>query len=324
MLQHNASQNKKQEVRAPLENLTKVLKEMPLTELNLQQMDQLEAMDVAQFLGDRGAVNVRKLVTQSSYDPASSANEVGVASSTVASAVTKFEVLVSALKASQFDEHRSAKGIGILSKEAIARIHFKEEASIGNIADMKKWASDWNDIVRGIGHLVQETPQDLRVVSAGNGSLIIGISGSMAVIAILAHLSKKVSGIVLDGVRVANAIEDLRHKKLMNADIEKEMRKNIAAKESNLVKETIAELKVGASENYGQEHDAHLETAVKKYVAFAKKGGEVDYLEPPSVYTDDLPEPDQIVSELRKLIAEVRDIKAETMLLTDQSIQDEV
>ncbi|WP_281973133.1 hypothetical protein [Ruegeria faecimaris] len=328
VLNHNASQNQKQPVREPLEELILALKSMPMTELNFQQVAHLDDMGVAPYLGNRGAEFVERVVTQSSYDPATSASEIGQALTSVNNAIQTLSSLVAELKNNGFKPDVLTDDLN--GDMASARIQFKQDASIGDIADMKKWSNDWNDIARGIGHLVGQTPHDLKVVGATNGSIVVCVTGSMMLISAFAFMSKKVSGIVLDVLRVQNAIEDLRHKRISNETIEKSMRDDLKKREGDLVKDIIKGLKERAEDAYEPEHDAHLETAVKKYVAFSKKGGEMDYLQPPEpeLHEDDQegePEEHQdlLVNELRELVSEIRSIKAETLLLADISGGDE-
>ncbi|MYM55186.1 hypothetical protein [Thalassovita mangrovi] len=324
VLQHNASQNQKQPVREPLEKLISALKALPMAELSFQQVAHLDDMGVACFLGVRGAEFVERVVTQSSYDPATSASEIKTATDTVNATVGTFQNLANTLKAAAFKTDNEAEKLD--SDTAMARIQFRQDASIRNIAEMKKWSGDWNDIARGIGHLVGETPHDMKVVGASKGSIIVCVTGSMMLISAFAFMSKKVSGIVLDVLRVQNAIEDLRHKRLWNDTIEKSMKDDLKKREGALVDEIIAGLKERAGDGFVQEHDAHLTTAVKKYVDFSKKGGEVDYLQPPEPeFEEDQAMGDHeesqslLVTELRDLISEIRSIKSESLLLEDMS-----
>ncbi|MDQ2093677.1 hypothetical protein [Rhodalgimonas zhirmunskyi] len=321
VLQHNATQNQKQPVREPLQDLVEGLKSLPMTELNLQQVAQLDKIGVGQYLGIRGAEFVERVVTEAGYDPATSASEMKTAADQVTNVTSMLESLASALRAAGFYADQTEEEIN--ESSAMARIQFRQDASIGNIADMKKWSADWNDIARGIGHLVGETPHDMKVVGASKGSLIVCVTGSMALISAFAFMSKKVSGIVLDVLKVQTVIEDLRHKRISNEIIERSMRDDLKKREGALVDDIIAGLKDRAG-GFAEEHDAHLKTAVKKYVDFSKKGGEVDYLKPPEPENDeeeaDGPEQAEahLIGELRDLISEIRLIKGETLLLEDQ------
>lgn len=320
VLQHNASQNQKQPVRELFQSLVESLKSLPMTELNLQQVAQLDKIGVGQYLGNRGVEFVERVVTESSYDAATSASEINAATQKVTGVTNLLKNLVSSLQAAGFHADETVEDI--VENSAMARIQFRQDASINNIVDMKKWSADWNDIARGIGHLVVETPQDMKVVGASKGSLIVCVTGSMALISAFAFMSKKVSGIVLDRLKVQSSIEDLRHKRISNEIIEKSMRDDLKKREGALVDDIIVGLKDRAGD-IAEAHDAHIQVAVKKYVNFCKLGGEVDYLQPPNAESDEVDVDGlegaeaHLIGELRDLISEVRSLKDETLLLED-------
>lgn len=319
-LLHNATQAQKVPVRDALENLVSGLRALPMNELNLQQIAHLEKIGIAELLGTQGAAYVEGLVTQSTFDPATSASQIKNSTDRINSAAKIFQGMVNALIAAGFDPTQF--DVEVDDGMAMARIHFRQEASIGNISEMKKWSADWSDIVRGLGHLVGETPQDMKVVGATKGSIIVCVVGTLSLVTVLALLSKRVAGIVLDALTVARAIEDLRHKKISNQIVEQSMKADLKAKEAALKTDIIDELKQHAGSTYSAEHDAHLELAVNKFINFSKNGGEVDYLQQPEP-EDDASEDDVdgvegqqgLVSELRELICEIRSIKEQTLLL---------
>jgi len=322
LAQNNQNQNQKQPIRESWQDLCDTLERMNLTQLNFQQLKHLEDIGIIQYLGEQGARYVKRTVKESAYDPATGAEEIKKAHSAINSAVQQFIGLQEALAAVQLTPVSFAHDIE--DDEALARIQFTSDASINNIADLKKWSNDWNDIVRGIGLCVGETPQNVRVIGASRGSILVWIGGTMLFVSLMAHMSRKISGIVLDGLRVAEAIEDLRRKKISNAAIEQALREQQKEKETRAEQELVDELKQ-KSVNFQPEHDAHLKTAVKKFMQFSKKGGVVDYIEPPrdeveleAVEDDDAAAFDpivQVTQELRDLISEIRSIKGETNLI---------
>ncbi|MBW6418298.1 hypothetical protein [Celeribacter sp. PS-C1] len=323
-LEHNATQSQKMPLREQLDQLLSGLREMPMTELNLQQIAHLDQTGVAKLIGPAGATYVENVVKQSSYDPATASSEIKAALQTVQRSLAEFRGVAETLTAAGFTfeepEHVFVEGM------ANARIQFRNEASIDNISEMKKWSADWNDIVRGVGHLAGQTPHDMKVLSASKGSIIVCVSGTLTLVSLMALMSKKVSSIVLEGLKVANAIEDLRHKKISNQIIEQSMKDDLKTKQDALEEETVTALKDHAGVKYQPEHDAHLRIAVKKFVDFSKKGGEVDYLQPPANVDDDednevlQDDQKQLTNELRELISEIRTIKGQTLLLEDQSV----
>ncbi|WP_421317422.1 hypothetical protein [Aeromonas veronii] len=61
------------------------------------------------------------------------------------------------------------------SNENIIKIHFKEQASIKNISDLKSWSDKWYKITRGLGDVIDCRPEDFVVSGASTGSIIVDI-----------------------------------------------------------------------------------------------------------------------------------------------------
>jgi hypothetical protein len=332
------NQNQKQPIREAWQDLYGELKRIQLTELNFQQLQHLEDIGLMEYLGEQGARYVKRTVKESAYDPATGAEEIKKAHLSINSAVQRFKGLQQALDALKLLPG-SVENV-VDDDEALARIQFTSDASINNIADLKKWSNDWNDIVRGVGLCVGETPHSVRVVGASQGSILVWIGGTMLFVSFMAHMSRKVSGIVLDGLRVAEAIEDLRHKKISNSAIEQALRDQQKENETKAEQKLFEELKIKAVD-FQPEHEAHLKTAVKKFIQFSKKGGAVDYIQPPRDDAEEEADENgeapadnpvaEVTQELRELISEIRSIKGETYLIEhkpegeadDQEVDDE-
>lgn len=322
LAQNNQNQKQKQPIREVWQDLYGELKRIQLTELNFQQLQHLEGTGLMEYLGERGARYVKRTVKESAYDPATGAAEIKKAHSSINSAVQQFKGLQQALDALELMPVSVQTDID--DDEALARIQFTSDASINNIADLKQWSNDWNDIVRGVGLCVGETPQSVRVVGASQGSILVWIGGTMMFISFMAHMSRKVSGIVLDGLRVAEAIEDLRHKKISNSAIEQALRDQQKETENKAEQELIEELKIKAVD-FQPDHEAHLKKAVTKFIKFSKQGGAVDYIQPPRDDAEEEADENgeatsenpvaEVTRELRELISEIRSIKGETYLI---------
>src|SRR6056297_1429203 len=188
LAQNNQSQ--KQPIRETWQNLCGELKRVQLTELNFQQLQHLEDIGVMEYLGEQGARYVRRTVKESAYDPATGAEEIKKAHSAINSAVQQFKGLQQALDALELMPGNVEHDIE--EDQALARIQFTSDASIDNIADLKKWSNDWNDIVRGVGICVGERPQSVRVLGASRGSILVWIGGTMMFISFMAHMTRKV------------------------------------------------------------------------------------------------------------------------------------
>ena len=55
------------------------------------------------------------------------------------------------------------------------RVEFREGALIDNVKSWKYWSKEWYDISRGITMALDRAPEDIRVVSAGRGSILMDL-----------------------------------------------------------------------------------------------------------------------------------------------------
>ncbi|MGE6290825.1 hypothetical protein [Aeromonas media] len=55
------------------------------------------------------------------------------------------------------------------------KIHFKEQASISNIAELKSWSDKWYKITRGLSGIIDGRPEDFVVSGASSGSVIFDV-----------------------------------------------------------------------------------------------------------------------------------------------------
>ena len=63
-----------------------------------------------------------------------------------------------------------------LPDEILIRVSFTNAASISNIVDLKRWSREWHDIARGIAMAHGASPESIRVVGAGKGSIVVDLA----------------------------------------------------------------------------------------------------------------------------------------------------
>lgn len=322
VLQHNATQAQKQPVSEPMEALRRTLAAVPLEQLTNEQIALLKNFGIEHLVGREGANFIRRTVVRSDFDPATAAKEIQDAGQSISNTISVMDQIRTSLRnlkfVSELDDHVAGR--------VTVRVQFKEDASISDVSDWKKWANEWNDIVRGVGMCIGESPEDTRVIGASKGSLVLILSGTAAFVSLLAVITKHLSYIVKEGLVIANAVEDLRHKKILNRTIENSLNAEKKKLADEGVKTIVSETKKALPEKINGEQEAALTKAVEKFLRFNELGGDVDFVSPPeseSEDADDLPVGAREIAEIRKTIAEIRGIRNEVKLLTDQTPQDD-
>ena len=195
------------------------------------------------------------------------------------------------------------------------RIIFQNEAAIENSADLKKRTADWYEIIRGVTSASDETPEDVQVRGVWNGSVFVCLAGTAAVTLVLAKITKNVSGMALDGIKVLSAIEELKQKRMHTAEIERMLKENhkrdVVARKAALVDEIAQEGELVLN----HEQKSLMEQAVMKMLTFFEKGGELEFIEPHSANEDGQEDEAHRGDALSETLSEIRKHKKEVLLL---------
>ena len=204
-LHHNATQQQKQPVRDQLNQLLSTLRSMPMHELSDDQIYLLEGQNVVHLIGMTGAKRVEKIVKSARFDPASANTDVQQMHQAMNEALQNFTSVKDSLaKIDDFEADQSN------FDQMTIRIHFKDTAAIADVAAWKEWSNEWFDIVRGIAMCVDEAPENVKVLGARQGSVIMILGATAGVTALLLLISNHLTKIALNGLQVANAVEDLK------------------------------------------------------------------------------------------------------------------
>ena len=248
------------------------------------------------------------------YDPATTFQEVQQAAQRISEAKRKLIEFKSA-----------ATTVGLKSSQRIdapttylINVIFTGGASIKNVRDWKKTATDWELIVSGVAGVLDEKPEEIAVIGATNGSIIFTLSATLGVTKLLATISKHIASIANDYQDFQLKREDLERSRLMTDVIRNEFSR--LEKDRRIEgKNTILSAVKAHVPNAMPEALTKLEKAIDKHISFSESGGEVDFITPPMPDDEVINFDDSIaetVQELRDLIQEYRNEKRNTKLLT--------
>jgi hypothetical protein len=163
---------------------------------------------------------------------------------------------------------------------ATIRIIFKSDASMNNVKDWKDYSKDWHDIIRGVAMSVGETPEDVKVVGASKGSLVMVLAGTATVTTLLAVIAKNLTGISKNVISAKIAWEEYKQKAIVTQTMEREHKKALKdQRDEGLRLAKAAALAALPAPVAGDAQNA-LESAVDKILGFAEKGGEMDFVAP--------------------------------------------
>lgn len=306
--QHSQPREQRQPFESQKEDLIETLRNVPLGQLTRDQLNFLSHLGIAQAIGEQGINIIEDILYKNVIDVATSAQKLQQIFQTVSQGVAKSNLIKEGLSGCVDEEEYEAED------EILIRISFTGQALISNVADFKSWGSIWYDIGRGIAMAHNASPEEIKIVGATKGSIIIEL-------AVIASIATTTSGIILAALKVAEKVieirtkaEELRGLKMKNDKFAKELEREAENEKKAGVDEitgnVVKELKIKDDE--GDKVKA-LDTAVKNLVNFIEKGGIVDFVIPEAEELEEGKEDEN--AKLRMAFQEIRKLEKKIALL---------
>jgi hypothetical protein len=304
--------------RQPFENervqLTRALESVDLWSLTSEQLQYLDRFNIASHLGVQGAKNIEEILSRNALDIATAASKIKEVSEALAAGVRQFRRVKDSLEKFVDSEITTVK-----EDEVLLRVAFRSEAAINNVVDLRRWADSWHTIGRGIAMAHGMAPENIRVVGASTGSIIIEL-------AVVFGIAKTASVVILECLNVADRVleilkkaQEIKALRLSNNRIEQEISAE-AQKEREEGAAAITLKIAGLLElNPGDEGDkvVALKSSIKALIEFITKGGQVDCILPPDTESDDPPadSSQEARRELQEAFSRIRELDARQRLL---------
>lgn len=167
----------------------------------------------------------------------------------------------------------------ISDEEEILHITFQLGSEIQDIVKLKAQSESWYDIGRGFALAAKSSPEEIRVVSARSGSIVIDLAAAGAVVVAIAHAVKK----ILEQLKKYHEIRKLQQEvvrlQLQNTKIaidlanETENHTDVRAEE---ITDYILNEHFAYKEADGEVKNA-LTKAINKLAKFIREGGGVSH-----------------------------------------------
>ena len=306
ILEHNAQKPNKLPLEDPLNDLLAYLQETPVHVLSNEQVKFLDAFNVASFFGRQGAEFVEGTIRKADFDPATAMQDMQNAVEAMTSAIERTDAINRAFQ----QIYLPSAGLSLEENRALVRVEFQGDASIQNVVDWKEWSEKWHDIVRGIAMSIGEAPEDVHVVGASRGSIIIDIAATYFFVHVLTGIVKAATRVAKDIVMLLHSIEDLRTKGLLNDKIENEIRAEANSRRGEGVERIVTETKELLPDELDGEQETALRKSTSQLLDFQRKGGEVDFVAPEEAPQAGGAE-DGVVKQIEELRAEIEELRVE-------------
>lgn len=308
ILQQNSQPNQKQPFESQKTDLIQTLQNVPLGQLTKDQLAFLQQLGIAESVGEDGVEMIEDILYRNVIDVATSAQKIQEILQKLSEGVSKFNQIKAGLRGCVIEENYES------NNEILMRVSFTGHAVMANVTDFKSWGGIWYDIGRGIAMAHNASPEDVKIVGATKGSIILEM-------AVVASIATTTSGIILAALKVAEKVLDIRNKaeelrglKLKNDKFAKELEKEADNEKKAGIEEITGSFvkQLGLKENGEGDKIKALDVAVKNLVNFIEKGGVVDFIVP-----EDEPEEGEANSkqELRVAFQQIRQLEKKLALL---------
>ncbi len=311
VLQTNSQPNQpKQSFEAQKDELIDTLLTINTDNLTKEQLQFLEKIDLLPFIGKSGVSAVEDILYKNAIDTATAAQKIQEIIQKINAAIAKLNQIETGLSdcvdSSEVDLHG----------QILMRVTFKGNAQLENLTDFKKWGDTWYDIGRGIAMAHNSSPEDIKIIGASKGSIILEL-------AVAQLIATTVATIILSALKVAEKVLDIRKKaeeirglKLANEKISQELEKSADDEKKigieGIKKQMIEQLNI--RENGEGDKVKALDVSIRDLVTFIEKGGDIDMVIP-----EDKGQEDAIGNQsLRMAFSEIRLLEKKINLLQFQ------
>lgn len=314
VLQLNAQAQAKQPVETQKDNLIQALSNVNLSNLTKDQLAFLREINIAESVGVEGINEIEDILYKNVIDIATASQKIQQIYVKVSEGLTKSNQIKAGLANLDIKEDYE------LNNEILMRVTFSGNAKIENVKDFKTWGNIWFDIGRGLAIVHNATPEDIKIVGATKGSIVIEL-------AIIASIATTASGIILAALKVAEKVLDIKKKaeeirgmKLENNQIAIDLMNAAELEKKSGVTQITNHitLQLDIAENSQGDKIKALDKAIQNLVNFISEGGEIDFIMPDN--EDDIENGSKSNEELRVAFQEIRKLENKISLLENKKI----
>jgi hypothetical protein len=276
ILNQNAQPNRPQQPFESQKNdLIETLGSVPLDTLTIDQLEFLKKLSIAQYLGDEGTSVLEDILFKNVIDIATSASRINEIIQNIENGINKSKQIRDGLK--------GCVDLGEpVADKILVRVNFSGHAAMANLADFKKWGDIWYDIGRGVAMANNVAPEEVIIVGAKKGSVILELAAIYAIVSTMSMILLNALKVADRALEIRKKAEEIRGLKLVNdkfaRDLEKEAKKEKEKGIENILKKIIKHL--GIKEDGEGDKVNALDKSVKNLVDFIEKGGEIDFVMP--------------------------------------------
>lgn len=308
VLKQNTQPNQRQQpFETQRDQLLQALNTTPTTELSHGQIEVLKSLDIWDNIGRTGAEGLEDTLYRNALDIATAAKDVN----------STLQKLKKALDwSNQVNDllNQITDADDVLEDEgfALMRVHFSGNAQISNLSHFKEWGKVWYDIGRGIAMANHTAPEDIRIVGASKGSVILTLIGTYVVVRTVSLIILELLKVSEKYFQVKRMAEEAREKKLKNDRIVKLLEEEADSLREDGISEIVEKVKESCNletKKNGEEIEA-IKRSIEKLSVFIDQGGDVDIVMPEDSQDDEDESDKKSQDEKEKIRDMLKEIRA--------------
>lgn len=301
ILQQNTQSGQQQPLESQKNDLFETIKNVPLKQLSKEQLTFLHALKIAQSIGEEGISIIEDIFYKNVIDVATTARKMQETYQNLTTGIKKLNQVKAGLEGYVTQEEYEVEN------EVLMRITFTGHAELSNVVHFKDWGKIWYEIGRGIAIAHNTAPEEVKIIGATSGSIVIELATIPAIAATTATIiysALKLAEKVLDIKKKAEEIKNLQlQNKKLASDIAKEAEKEKEKGIEEITVLIVEQLSIKKTEE--GDKVLELDKAIKHLVNFIESGGEVDFVLPENGESQD---DDNSATEYKKLKEQIQEI----------------
>ena len=277
ILQRNAQPNQqKQPFEDQKNDLIETIKTVKLSHLTKDQLEFLRKLNIAQAIGKEGIDTIEDILYKNALDISTAAQKINEIYQRLTQGIQKADQIKTGLEGCVIEEEYE------IEDEVLVRIYFRDKASLANVTDLKKWGDIWHEIGRGIAMVHNATPEDVKIVGATSGSIVLEMATMATIASTTSFIILSVLKVVEKVLEIKRKAEEIRSLQLNNKKIALELEKEAENQIKNGAEKISTELieKLGLKQDGEGDKVNALKRAVSDLLNFIELGGEIDFIVP--------------------------------------------
>lgn len=315
ILQQNAQSGQQQPLEAQKNDLFNTIRSVPLKQLSKEQLAFLHDIKIAQTVGEEGVNIIEDIFYKNVIDLATTAKKTQEIFQNLTNGIRKLTQIKAGLEGYVTKEAYEAEN------EVLMRVTFTGHAELTNIVHFKDWGKIWYEIGRGISIAHNTAPEEVKIIGATSGSIVIELATIPAIAATTATIiysALKLAEKVLD---IKKKAEEIKNLQLQNKKLADEIAKEAEKEKEKGVEEITVVIveKLGIKKTEEGDKVVELDKAIKHLVNFIVSGGEVDFVLPENGKSQDNANSSVEYKKLKEQIQEIHLLESKLKLLDSKS-----